>query len=69
MAFSIREPVFNATFPKTSSRGFIERIQIRSKCRNAYLILDGSNSIPFNRGSEVLLDIHSEDTLKTAKLL
>lgn len=69
MAFSIRDPVFNATFPKTSSRGFIKRIRIKSKCRNAHLIFDGSNSISFNRGSEVVLEIHGEDALKTAKLL
>lgn len=69
MAFSIRDPVFNATFPKTAARGFVRRIRLKSKCKHAHLILDGSTSIPFNRGSEVVLEIHPEDALRTAKLL
>uniref|UniRef100_A0A915NWE7 NAD(+) kinase n=1 Tax=Meloidogyne floridensis TaxID=298350 RepID=A0A915NWE7_9BILA len=37
-----------------------------SRCKNAHLILDGSTSMPFNRGAEVLLEIHPEDALRTA---
>ncbi|KAL3085062.1 hypothetical protein niasHS_010131 [Heterodera schachtii] len=66
MAFSVRDPVFNATFPKTLIRGFAHKIFLKSRCTHADLILDGSTSIPFNRGTEVLLEIHSEDALRTA---
>uniref|UniRef100_A0A914NMT8 Uncharacterized protein n=1 Tax=Meloidogyne incognita TaxID=6306 RepID=A0A914NMT8_MELIC len=66
MAFSVRDPVFNATFPKMSIRGFANKILIKSRCKNAHLILDGSTSMPFNRGAEVLLEIHPEDALRTA---
>lgn len=68
MAFSIRDPVFNSTFPKTPSRGFAKKIRIKSRCLHAHLILDGSTSIPFNRGAEVLLEIHSDDALRTVVL-
>uniref|UniRef100_A0A1I8B7T5 NAD(+) kinase n=1 Tax=Meloidogyne hapla TaxID=6305 RepID=A0A1I8B7T5_MELHA len=66
MAFSVRDPVFNATFPKMAIRGFANKILIKSRCKNAHLILDGSTSMPFNRGAEVLLEIHPEDALRTA---
>ncbi|KAF7635793.1 hypothetical protein Mgra_00004706 [Meloidogyne graminicola] len=66
MAFSIRDPVFNATFPKMAIRGFANKILIKSRCKHAHLILDGSTSLPFNRGTEVLLEIHPEDALRTA---
>uniref|UniRef100_A0A915D3F9 NAD(+) kinase n=1 Tax=Ditylenchus dipsaci TaxID=166011 RepID=A0A915D3F9_9BILA len=47
MAFSIRDPVFNATFPKTASRGFANKIRLKSSGRGA--------------GRVVLLDeVHSE---------
>jgi len=68
MSFSIRDPVFNATFPKTISHGFAKRIRLRSRCTRADLILDGSTSIPFNRGAEVVLEIHPEDALRTVHL-
>uniref|UniRef100_A0A183BV71 NAD(+) kinase n=1 Tax=Globodera pallida TaxID=36090 RepID=A0A183BV71_GLOPA len=48
MAFSVRDPVFNATFPKTPIRGFAHKILLKSRCTHADLILDGSTSIPFN---------------------
>lgn len=69
MAFSIRDPVFNATFPKTASRGFATRIRLKSRCTHAHLILDGSTSIPFNRGAEVILEMYPEDALRTVHLL
>jgi len=31
MAFSVRDPVFNATFPKMSIRGFANKILIKVK--------------------------------------
>uniref|UniRef100_A0A7E4W1K9 NAD(+) kinase n=1 Tax=Panagrellus redivivus TaxID=6233 RepID=A0A7E4W1K9_PANRE len=65
MAFSVRDPVFNATFPKTSARDFATKIRVKSKCSHAHLVLDGSTSIPFNLGTEVLLELLPEDALQT----
>lgn len=68
MAYSIRDPVFNATFPKTASRGFASRIRLKSRCYRAHLVLDGATTIPFNQGAEVILEVHPEDALRTALL-
>uniref|UniRef100_A0AC34GUR5 NAD(+) kinase n=1 Tax=Panagrolaimus sp. ES5 TaxID=591445 RepID=A0AC34GUR5_9BILA len=68
MAFTVRDPVFNATFPKTCSRGFANKIRIKSRCSSAHLVLDGSTSIPFNQGTEVLLELIPEDALQTVIL-
>lgn len=68
MGFSIRDPVFNRTFATTASRGFAQKIRIKSRCTHAHLILDGSTSIPFNRGAEVILEMYPEDALTTVIL-
>jgi NAD+ kinase len=68
MAFTVRDPVFNATFPKTSARGYANKIKIKSRCSHAHLVLDGSTSIPFNQGTEVLLELIPEDALQTVIL-
>ncbi|VDP15480.1 unnamed protein product [Onchocerca flexuosa] len=66
IAFTIRDPVFNATFPVGIKRGFAKRIRVRSRCTNAHIVLDGNVSIPFNSGTEVLLEIHESDALRSA---
>lgn len=68
MAFTVRDPVFNATFPKTAARGFANKIRLKSRCSHAHLVLDGSTSIPFNQGTEVLLELIPEDALQTVSL-
>lgn len=68
MAFSVRDPVFNATFPKTVPRGFAKKIKVKSRCSHAHLVLDGSTSIPFNQGTEVVLELIPQDALQTVVL-
>uniref|UniRef100_A0AC35TSL4 NAD(+) kinase n=1 Tax=Rhabditophanes sp. KR3021 TaxID=114890 RepID=A0AC35TSL4_9BILA len=68
MAFSVRDPVFNATFPHTESRGFCKSIRIKSRCTKAHIVLDGNQSINFNQGTEVLLEMHDHDELRTATM-
>ncbi|KJH45459.1 NAD(+)/NADH kinase [Dictyocaulus viviparus] len=67
-AYSIREPIFNATFKRTSVRGFARRIWLKSKCSKGFLVLDGATKIPFNNGTEVLLEIFETDSLRTIVL-
>ncbi|KAK0397924.1 hypothetical protein QR680_002341 [Steinernema hermaphroditum] len=55
MAFTVRDPVFNATFASTQARGFARRIRLKSRCSDAHIVLDGSTSIPFNHGTEIAL--------------
>ncbi|KAI6200792.1 NAD(+) kinase [Aphelenchoides besseyi] len=66
--YSLRDPVFNYTYPKIPPRGTASRIRIKSKCSHAHLTLDGSTSIPFNHGTEVLIELHEKDALQTALL-
>ncbi|VDN53409.1 unnamed protein product [Dracunculus medinensis] len=66
MAFAIREPVYNKTFKEIPPRGFAKRIFLKSRCSDGQLVLDGSITVPFNEGSEVLLEIFNEDALLSA---
>ncbi|TMS37531.1 hypothetical protein L596_004443 [Steinernema carpocapsae] len=68
MAFTVRDPVFNATFATTKARGFAHRIRLRSRCSDAHIVLDGSTSIPFNHGTEVILEMLPDDALRTIHL-
>ncbi|CAD5227529.1 unnamed protein product [Bursaphelenchus xylophilus] len=68
MEYSIRDPVFNRTFAQIPDRGSATKIKIKSKCSHAHLTLDGSTSIPFNHGAEVLIELYREDALRTALL-
>ncbi|MFH4978173.1 hypothetical protein AB6A40_004882 [Gnathostoma spinigerum] len=68
MAYSIRDPIFNNTFPSVETRGFISTVKIRSRCYDAYLVIDGVVAYRFNDGTGVHLSMHSEDALKTIRL-
>ncbi|VDM96245.1 unnamed protein product [Thelazia callipaeda] len=63
IAFTVRDPVFNATFQGGIQRGFAKRIRVRSRCTDAHIVLDGRISVPFNSGTEILLEIHESDAL------
>uniref|UniRef100_A0A0K0DNJ1 NAD(+) kinase n=1 Tax=Angiostrongylus cantonensis TaxID=6313 RepID=A0A0K0DNJ1_ANGCA len=67
-AYSIREPIFNGTYKRTKVRGFARRIRLKSKCSKGFLVLDGATKIPFNNGTEVLLEIFEADALRTITL-
>lgn len=69
LAYSIREPLVNATYPESIKRGFASRIWIRSCCSDAHLVLDGGFSVPFNYGTEILLETYKEDALCTVMLV
>uniref|UniRef100_A0A9J2Q1V7 NAD(+) kinase n=1 Tax=Ascaris lumbricoides TaxID=6252 RepID=A0A9J2Q1V7_ASCLU len=69
MSFTVRDPVFNATFPAMAPRGYASRIRVRSRCSDAHLVLDGGVSVPFNYGTEILLEVHREDALRSVMLL
>lgn len=49
-------------------RGFAETIELKSKCLDAAIIVDGGISFPFNEGAIAHLQIHPEDALKTVVL-
>ncbi|MFH4977820.1 hypothetical protein AB6A40_004529 [Gnathostoma spinigerum] len=65
LAYTVRDPVENSTYHLKHTRGFAEKIRVRSRGSNAHLIIDGSISVPFNYGTEVLLEISSGEPLRT----
>ncbi|CAA19455.2 NAD kinase 2, mitochondrial [Caenorhabditis elegans] len=65
LAFSVRDPIFNATFPPTDPRGFADKICIKSRGYDAHLVIDGGISYRFNDGSEAVMEVRDEDTLRT----
>lgn len=70
MCYSIREQICVGVWPKPKgfgSKGFAKNLQIKSRCFDASLVIDGSIAIiPFNDGAKVLLEVHPEDALLTA---
>lgn len=66
MAFSVRDPVYNSIFRPFAPRGFAKKITVRSRCFDAHIVIDGGVAYKFNDGSEVVLEVYPNDTLKTA---
>ncbi|CAI4231954.1 unnamed protein product [Auanema sp. JU1783] len=64
-AYCVRDPIFNETFKKTAVRGFARKIFLKSRCHKGFLVLDGSEKIPFDSGAEVLLEIFPTDSIRT----
>lgn len=65
MAYTVRDPVFNATFPPCPPRGFAQKVLIKSRCFDAHLVIDGGMSYIFNDGAQAVLEMHPEDALRT----
>ncbi|KJH51218.1 hypothetical protein DICVIV_02583, partial [Dictyocaulus viviparus] len=65
MAYTVRDPIFNATFPSTTPRGLAEKIRVKSRGYDAHLVIDGGVSYRFNDGTEALVEMHDEDALRT----
>lgn len=71
MGYTIRDPVSDGTLPvpgERKPRGFAERLEIRSRCFDASLVIDGGLSYPFNDGTVAMLDLLEEDALRTVVL-
>lgn len=71
MAYTLRDPVSAGTFPtlvEKRPRGKAKRIEIKSRCFDACLVIDGSLSYRFNDGTKAIIDLHDEDVLRTIQL-
>lgn len=72
MGYTVRDPVSDGVQPfpgERKSRGFANSLEIRSRCFDASLVIDGGLSFRFNDGTIALLTIHDEDSLKTVALV
>ena len=65
MAYTVRDPIVNATFHCDRPRGFVNRLQVRSRCFDAHLVIDGGMSFAFNTGTTATLSMQPEDALRT----
>ncbi|GMS95815.1 hypothetical protein PENTCL1PPCAC_17990 [Pristionchus entomophagus] len=65
LLFSVREPIFNKTFAPSPVKGKARRINLRSRCSNANLVLDGSRHFDFDYGSVISLEIDPDYALTT----
>ncbi|KAK6103097.1 ATP-NAD kinase family protein [Brugia pahangi] len=65
MAYCVRNPIYNATYPEFPPRGLVKRLRLHSRCYDAHLVVDGRVAYRFNDGAEAVLEIHPKDALKT----
>jgi len=71
MNYTLRDPVSVGTFPGAAEkkpRGKAKRIEVKSKCFDACLVIDGGLSYKFNDGTKAILELHNEDALRTVQL-
>ena len=83
MAYTIRDPISMGLTSSSSSsspgmdlegysgrkpRGKASRIDVKSKCFDAHLVIDGSLSYKFDDGTQAIIEIKDEDALKTMQL-
>ncbi|CAG0896344.1 unnamed protein product [Cyprideis torosa] len=68
MIYTIRDPITFGVMPSPMERmprGFARKLQVRSRCFDACLVVDGGLSYAFNDGTEATLEILDEDALRT----
>lgn len=72
MAYTLRDPVNAGIYPavneKKKLRGKAGKIDVKSRCFDACLVIDGSLSYKFNDGTKALIRLHDEDALRTVHL-
>ncbi|TRY79665.1 hypothetical protein TCAL_07301 [Tigriopus californicus] len=71
MTYTLRDPHSVGTFPDATEkkpRGRADRLEVKSRCFDACLVIDGSLSFKFNDGMKAVIEIHDEDALRTIQL-
>ncbi|XP_071448465.1 NAD kinase 2, mitochondrial isoform X1 [Hetaerina americana] len=73
MAYTIRDLICGGIWPSRNEnvrpRGYAHRIEVKSRCFDAGLVVDGGISFSFNDGTSAILEIHDPDALLTISLL
>lgn len=68
MGYTIRDLISAGVWPQPKgikSRGFATKIEMKSNCFDASLVVDGGVSFAFNDGTIAFLEIKPEDALRT----
>ncbi|XP_012144689.2 NAD kinase 2, mitochondrial isoform X1 [Megachile rotundata] len=71
ICYSIRDMIVTNIWPvpKTmQTRGFCNKLIVRSQCYDAGLVVDGGIAVPFNFGTTAVLETHPEDSLRSFTL-
>jgi NAD+ kinase len=68
MLYTIRDPISSYTLPyalEIPPRGYATKMEVRSRCFDACLVIDGGLSFSFNDGTVAVLETHDSDSLRT----
>lgn len=71
LCYSVREQVCVGVWPQPKSfepKGYAKTLQIKSRCIDASLVIDGGIAYPFNDGAKVLLEVNPDDSLLTVAM-
>ena len=71
MSYTIRDLISAGVWPCPKGikpRDFVSKLEIKSNCYDASLVVDGGVSFDFNDGTIVFLEIRPEDALRTVSL-
>ncbi|XP_076069921.1 NAD kinase 2, mitochondrial isoform X2 [Oratosquilla oratoria] len=70
MVYTIRDQLITSPARNecVKPRGFAKSLDIRSRCFDASLVIDGGLSYSFNDGTQASLEIHRDDALRTVTL-
>ncbi|XP_078488324.1 NAD kinase 2, mitochondrial isoform X1 [Ciona intestinalis] len=68
MLYAVRDPMQNKVYSCNKPYGTGNKIQVRSRCWDAALCIDGDTSFVFNDGASINVQILPEDALRTVVL-
>jgi NAD+ kinase len=68
MLYTIRDPISSYSLPCAEEivpRGYVDKLEIKSRCFDACLVIDGGLSFSFNDGTSAIMEMHESDALRT----
>jgi NAD+ kinase len=72
MSYTIRDLISAGVWPDPKGlepRGFASKIEVKSRCFEGGIVIDGGVFFKFNEGTTATLEIHNSDALRTVKLI
>jgi NAD+ kinase len=72
MSYTIRDLISAGVWPDPKGlkpRGFANKIEVKSRCFEGGIVVDGGVFFEFNEGTAATLEIHNSDALRTVKLI
>ncbi|KDR17625.1 NAD kinase 2, mitochondrial isoform X2 [Zootermopsis nevadensis] len=71
MTYTVRDLISAGVWPDPKGlepRGFANKIEVKSRCFDGGLVIDGGVFFRFNEGTTATLEIHKSDALRTVRL-